>query len=52
MKDIRWNFEVWLCRRFLANMTVDKVAVLSHVTGLSPESVFALHPSSRTREEV
>jgi len=26
-----WDFQVWLARRFLKNMTLRKVAVLSHV---------------------
>lgn len=48
MRKIYWVVQVWLCRRFLQTMTIDKVAVLAHVTGLPVESVFALHPSSRT----
>lgn len=45
MGKIEWAFNVWLARRFLRNMTVDKVSVLAHVSGLPAESFLALHPS-------
>lgn len=50
MGRLRWAFEVWIARRFLRTLTVGKVAVLSHVTGLPPESILALHPVSRCRK--
>lgn len=52
MAKFQWVLQVWLCRRFMRTMTVDKVAVLAHVTGASPESIFALHSGCRTREKV
>ena len=49
VNKIRWTMEVWLCRRFMRNMTVGKVAVLAHVTGVTPEAILALHPCGRAR---
>lgn len=44
-RTIYWNVQVWLCRRFLRTMTVEKAGVLAHVTGLSVTTVLAMHPS-------
>lgn len=40
-----------MARRFMKNMTIDKVQVLAEVTGLPYESVFALHPCSGANEQ-
>lgn len=52
MNKFQWTVQVWLCRRFLRTMTVDKVAVMSHVTGYPAESIFAMSLGRRPREEI
>lgn len=52
LSRLDWNVQVWICRRFLHNMTLRKMAVLSHVTGMPVESILAMHPSCRTSEEL
>lgn len=47
---VYWKIQLWLARRFMKNMTVGKVAVLSEVTGMSPQSILALHPRCRPVE--
>lgn len=52
MGRLRWAFNVWLARRFLRNMTVDKVAVLAHVTGVPASDIATLHPCFNALESV
>lgn len=55
MRKVWWTFQVWLARRFMRNLTVEKVAVIAHVTGVSEESVFATccgHGATEQRDRV
>ena len=47
-----WAVQVHLCRRFMATLTVDKIAVLAHVTGTDPAVILQMHAGCRRRQLV
>lgn len=44
-----WKLQVWLCRRFMRNLTLGKACVLADVTGAPIESILKLHRGSVER---